>query len=136
MPTVIQPRNWPRPRGYANGIAATGRIVAVGGQIGGRPPAMELPREFAAQFVQAVDNVIEVVRAAGGQPPDIVSMTIFVTDQRPYHAAMKEIGDAWRERFGKHFPAMALVEVKGLMEPRAQVEIQAMAVIEEGAGAP
>lgn len=129
MVRVIQPKGWPRPRGYANGILASGRFLAVAGQIGGKPPSMELPRGLVPQFAQCLNNVVAVVERAGGEPLHVVSMTIFVTDQRQYHSASKEIGKAWRARFGKHYPAMTLVEVKALMEPHALVEIQAMAVL-------
>jgi len=125
---VVQPSGWPRPRGYANGMIATGRLLAIGGQVGA-PPGGPLPRGFVAQFAQAVDNVLAVVAAAGGAPGDVVSLTLFVLDQRPYAAATQEIGEAWRQRFGHHYPAMALVEVKGLIEPEALVEIQGLAVI-------
>lgn len=90
---------------------------------------MELPRGFVEQFAQAVDNVLAVVAAAGGKPTDVISLTIFVTDQRPYQAATKAVGAAWRERFGSHYPAMALVEVKALLEPGALVEIQGLAAV-------
>lgn len=129
MARVIQPKGWPRPRGYANGMLASGRLLAIGGQIGGRPPDMELPRGLAPQFAQCLDNVIAVVTTAGGQPTDVISMTIYVTDQRQYLAIKRDIGAAWRARFGTHYPAMALVEVKALMEPHALVEIQALAVL-------
>jgi len=126
---IIQPKGWVAPRGYANGVLKTGQFLAIGGQIGGKPPGMALERGLPEQFAQCLDNVLAVVEAAGGQARDLVSMTIFVTDQRQYHAANKEITTAWRKRMGKHYPAMALVEVKGLMEPRALVEIQAFAVL-------
>jgi len=129
MGTVVQPAGWPRPRGYAHGMSAQGRILAIGGQIGVHPAERELSRGLLSQFAQCLDNVIEVVQAAGGQASDVISLTIFVTDQRQYHAASKEIGKAWRDRFGKHYPAMALVQVGALMEPRAVIEIQGLAVI-------
>jgi enamine deaminase RidA (YjgF/YER057c/UK114 family) len=104
-------------------------LLAIAGQIGGKPPKMELPRGFSAQFTQALHNVVAVVQAAGGQPTDVISLTIFVTDQRQYHAATEEVGKAWQEIFGKHYPAMALVEVKGLIDAEAVVEMQALAAI-------
>jgi enamine deaminase RidA (YjgF/YER057c/UK114 family) len=110
-------------------MVAAGRMLAVGGQIGGRPPSMELARGMTAQFAQCLDNVLAVVDAAGGRAKDVISMTIYVTDRRAYSAATKEIGAAWRDRFGTHYPAMALVEVTGLLEPEALVEIQALAVL-------
>jgi len=129
MPDLIQPKGWPRPIGYSHGVAATGRLLAIAGQIGGKPPKMELPRGFAAQFTQALHNVVAVVHAAGGKPTDVISLTIFVTDQRQYHAATEEVGKAWQEIFGKHYPAMALVEVKGLIDAEAVVEMQGLAAI-------
>lgn len=129
MPDLIQPKGWPRPKGYAHGVVAAGRLLAIAGQIGGKPPKMELPRGFAAQFTQALHNVAAVVQAAGGKPTDVISMTIFVTDQRQYHAATEDVGKSWQEIFGKHFPAMALVEVKGLIDAEAVVEMQGLAVI-------
>ena len=128
MPEIVQPPGWPRPRGYANGMIATGRLLAIGGQVGARPGA-PLERGFVAQFAAAVDNVVAVVAAAGGQPTDVVSLTLFVTDQHAYHTATKEIREVWRARFHDHYPAMALVEVKGLIEPEALVEIQGLAVL-------
>ncbi|MDZ4696132.1 MAG: RidA family protein [Deltaproteobacteria bacterium] len=126
---IIQPKGWIAPRGYANGILKTGQFLAIGGQIGGKPPGMALERGMPGQFAQCLDNVLAVVHAAGGEPKDLVSMTIYVTDQRQYHAANREIANAWRKRMGKHYPAMALVEVAGLMEQRALIEIQAFAVL-------
>jgi len=129
MSDVILPKGWARPRGYSHGIAASGRLVAIAGQIGGKPPKMELPRGFAAQFNQALDNVLAVVAAAGGEAEHVISLTIYVTDQRLYHAAMEDVSAAWRKHFDKHFPAMALIEVKGLIDSEAVVEVQGLAVV-------
>ena len=129
VPTVIQPRGWPRPRGYANGMLATGRLLAIGGQVGGRPPGMTLVRGLVPQFAQAVDNVLTVVRAAGGSPTDIVSLTIFVTELDQYVAATQPIRAVWRERLGNHYPAMALIGVRALLDAEALVEIQGLAVL-------
>jgi enamine deaminase RidA (YjgF/YER057c/UK114 family) len=129
MPQNIQPKGWPRPRGYANGMLASGRVLAIGGQVGAKPPGMAMSRGLVAQFAQAVDNVVAVVRAAGGAPTDVISMTIFVPEMAQYLAASREIRTVWSERFGNHYPAMALVEVKALIEPEAVVEIQGLAVI-------
>ena len=129
MARVIQPKGWPRPRGYSHGMVAPGRLLAIAGQIGNQPASMDMPRGLVPQFAQCLDNIVQVVNSAGGAATDIISMTIFVTDQRQYHAASADIGTAWRKRFGKHFPAMTLVEVKALMEPHALVEIQALAVL-------
>jgi enamine deaminase RidA (YjgF/YER057c/UK114 family) len=129
MPTVIQPRGWPRPRGYANGMMAAGRLLAIGGQVGGRPPGMTLARGLVAQFAQALDNVLAVVRAAGGSPTDIISLTIFVTELEQYLSATPEIRAVWRERLGNHYPAMALYAVRALLDAEALVEIQGLAVL-------
>lgn len=127
---IVQPPNWPRPRGYANGVVAQGRTVFVAGQIGWNERE-EMQSGFVAQFRQALDNVVAVVRAAGGRPEDIVRVTAYVTDLDAYRAGLGEIGSAWRAILGKHFPAMALVGVAGLVHPEALVEIEATAVLEE-----
>jgi enamine deaminase RidA (YjgF/YER057c/UK114 family) len=123
---VVVP-GWPAPRGYANGRTGAGRAVYVGGQIGWDAAGAFPAGGLVAQFAQALDNVLAVVRAAGGEPGDIATMTVFVTDVAAYRAATRELGAAWRARLGKHFPAMALVEVAALVEPAAVVEIQAVA---------
>jgi enamine deaminase RidA (YjgF/YER057c/UK114 family) len=133
---LVQPAGWPAPRGYANGVVTRGRTLHVAGQIGwdmeGRFPSGDL----AGQFAQALDNVLAIVRAAGGGPEDVARMTVYVTDLDAYRGSLREIGAAWRARFGKHFPAMALVGVAGLVEPRALVEIEAVAALgDEGYGA-
>ncbi len=125
----IQVPGWPAPRGYANGRTGTGRVVHVGGQIGWDEHGAFAAAELVPQFARALDNVIAVVRAAGGAPEDIATMTVYVTDLAAYRSAQKELGTAWRARLGKHFPAMALVGVAGLVEPQAVVEIQATAYV-------
>jgi len=120
---------WPAPRGYANGRTGHGRAVHVAGQIGWDARGQLTATELAPQFAQALDNVIAVVQAAGGVPEDIATMTVYVTDIAAYRAARHELGAAWRARLGKHFPAMALVGVTELVEPRAVVEIQATAYV-------
>ena len=132
MPTVIQPKGWPRPRGYANGMLASGRLLAIGGQVGSRPPGMTLARGLVPQFAQAIDNVIAVVRAAGGTPTDIISLTIFVTELDQYVASTQEIRKVWQERLGNHYPAMALIGARALLDTQALVEIQGLAVIAGG----
>src|SRR5262245_12510153 len=106
---VIQPPDWPAPKGYANGIVARGRTLHVAGQIGWNPQGQIETDDFVEQFARALDNVIAVVRAAGGQPSDIVRMTVYVTDLDAYRTNLRPVGIAWKERLGKHFPAMALV---------------------------
>jgi enamine deaminase RidA (YjgF/YER057c/UK114 family) len=124
---------WPVPRGYANGRTGRGQVVHVAGQIGWDERAAFTASELVPQFAQALDNVVAVVRAAGGVAEDIASMTIFVTDIAAYRGAQKELGAAWRARLGKHFPAMTLVAVSHLVEPQALVEIQATAYVAEAA---
>lgn len=128
---VIVP-GWPPPKGYANGRVGTGRVLHVGGQIGwdleqNFPDKGIFDSAFVAQFAQALENVLAVVRAAGGEREDIASMTVFVTDMETYRGSRKDLGIAWRDRMQSHYPAMALVAVTALFEPEALVEIQAVA---------
>jgi enamine deaminase RidA (YjgF/YER057c/UK114 family) len=125
----IRVPGWPAPRGYANGRAGRGRPVHVAGQVGWDERGELVSAELVPQFIQALDNVIAVVRAAGGVPADIATMTAFVTDVAAYRSGAREIGSAWRARLGRHFPAMTLVGVTGLVEPGAMVEIQATAYV-------
>jgi enamine deaminase RidA (YjgF/YER057c/UK114 family) len=120
---------WPAPRGYANGRTGRGGVVHVAGQIGWDDHGAMMSDELVGQFARALDNVVAVVRAAGGAPEDIATMTVFVTDIAAYRTVGKELGAAWRARLGKHFPAMTLVAVSALVEPRALVEIQATAYV-------
>lgn len=129
---TVQPDGWKAPRGYANGIAVTGagKLVFVAGQIAwDAQQTLVGGTDMAAQFAQALRNVVAVVRAAGGEPQHVVRMTCYVTDKDAYLRATREIGIHWREILGKHFPAMALVEVAGLLETGALVEIEATAAI-------
>lgn len=132
---VIVP-GWPPPKGFSNGRIGRGRVLHVAGQIGCTPDG-EFPEttvfdeKLPEQFGLALDNVIAVVRAAGGKPEDIAEMTVFVTAMAAYRRKRKEIGAVWRERLGKHFPAMALIGVDQLFETKAFVEIQAVAYIGE-----
>jgi len=128
-PVVVA--EWPAPKGYANGTIGRGRVLHVAGQIGWDAGQQIVGDELVAQFAAALDNVLTVVRAAGGGPWDIAEMTIYVTDLPAYRAGAKALGAIWKERMGKHYPAMALVGVAGLVEPRAQVEIQAVAYLED-----
>lgn len=118
--------------GYAHGMRAGG-LVFTSGQIGARGSddgsLRVVSPDLAAQFEKALENVIEVVRAAGGAPGSIAEMTVYVTDMAAYRASRKEIGAAWRKHLGKHFPAMTLVEVRSLVEPDAKVEIRAIAAV-------
>lgn len=128
---VIQPEGWVRPRGYANGIAASGRLLFTAGQIGWNPKLAtpEYSPSFAGQFEQALANVCEVVRAAGGTPEHLTRLTVYVTDKREYLSGLKECGISYRRVLGAHYPAMALVQVAALVEDWAKVEIEGTAVL-------
>ncbi|HEX2093202.1 MAG TPA: RidA family protein [Longimicrobiaceae bacterium] len=129
---ILQPAGWAPPRGYANGVAARGRTVFVAGQIGWDPATGEFGSDdFAAQAGQALRNVAAVLAEAGAGPRHVVRMTWFITDRAAYLASTRELGAAYREVFGRHFPAMSVVVVAGLLEERARVEIEATAVIPE-----
>jgi len=126
---VLLPEGWPRPRGYANGVEATGRTVYVAGQIGWTPEGVFIETGFAGQVRQTIENTLAVLAEAGAGPEHIVRMTWYVVDKREYLAALRDIGAAWRDLIGPHYPAMAVVEVKGLIEDAARVEIETTAVI-------
>ncbi len=128
---AINPESWGEPKGYANGVLAPpgGRLLFVAGQIGWDEKQNIVSDDFALQFAQALSNVVTVVRAAGGSPEHIARLTIYVTDKQLYLADLKGIGASYRELMGRHYPAMALLEVKGLLEPGAMVEIEATAVV-------
>ena len=128
--TIVNPPGLAPPRGYAHGIMAEGPILFVAGQIGWNHQGHIVSDRFADQFDQAMANVLEVVTAAGGAPQSVARLTIYVTDKTEYVAATREVGERYRARMGKHFPAMTLVEVKGLLEPGARVEIEATAVLD------
>ena len=128
---IVQPEGWVRPRGYSNGIVGEGRMLFIAGQIGWDPrkETPTFPETFAGQFDQALANVIEVLKAAGGAPENLTRMTVYVIDKREYLASVREVGEAWRKHIGKHYPAMALVVVAGLLEDLARVEIEATAML-------
>ncbi len=125
---IVNPESLGAPRGWNHGLVAPagGRLLFVAGQVGVTDGA---PAEFAAQFATALDRVLEVVRAAGGGPEHIARMTVYVTDLDAYRASRPVLGEAWRARFGRHYPAMALVGVAGLVDAGARVEIEATAVL-------
>jgi enamine deaminase RidA (YjgF/YER057c/UK114 family) len=131
MSRVIHVPGFPKPRGYANGVVASGRQLFVAGQIAWDKDARIVSPDFATQFLQALDNVIAVVRAAGGGTEHIVKLLAFVTDLEQYRAATKAIGEGWRARMGSYYPAMSMVKVAGLLEPGALVEIEGVAVLPE-----
>ena len=124
----LQPEGWPRPKGYANGVAAEGRMVFVAGQIG-----WDASGRFAdglvAQLRQTLENTVAVLAEGGASPTDIVRMTWYVTDRDAYDADLAGIGTAYRDVIGRHYPAMAVVQVVGLMEREAMIEIETTAVI-------
>jgi enamine deaminase RidA (YjgF/YER057c/UK114 family) len=131
MTHVVTPLHFPKPRGYANGIVASGRQLFISGQIAWDKEARIVSTDFATQFLQALDNVIAVVREAGGGTQHLVKLTVFVTDLDAYRASTRDIGEGWRARMGKHYPAMSLVKVAGLLEPGAMVEIEGIAMLPE-----
>jgi enamine deaminase RidA (YjgF/YER057c/UK114 family) len=126
---VILPAGWPRPKGYANGVVATGKTLFMAGMIGWDANGQFHSDDFAVQARQALKNIADVLREAGGVPANIVRMTWYVTDKREYLAASREVGQAFREIVGAYNAAMTAVEVKSLMEDRAKVEIEATAVL-------
>jgi enamine deaminase RidA (YjgF/YER057c/UK114 family) len=126
---VITPSHFPKPRGYSNGMLGSGRFLHIAGQIAWDKDARIVSPDFATQFLQSLDNVIAVVREAGGATEHIVKLLAFVTDLDAYRAAQKAIGEGWRARMDKHYPAMSLVKVAGLLEPGALVEIEGVALL-------
>jgi len=126
---TILPPGWPRPKGYSNGVAARGEVLAIAGMIGWDAQERLVSPEFVPQFRQALENVRAVVDAAGGAPEHILSLTIYVVDKRQYCASLAEVGRVYREVLGRNFPTMALVQVADLLEPGALVEIQGLAVL-------
>lgn len=129
--TFVQPEGFSKPKGYSNGVITRGPTLYVAGQIGWNAQGVFERKDLPGQFAQALDNVLAVVRAAGGKPESIAKMTVYVTDLDAYRNSLREVGSAWRERLGKHFPAMALVGVAGLVEREALIEIEAVAVLDD-----
>ncbi len=126
---VLQPAGWKVPSGYANGVVASGPMVFVGGQIGWNADQAFESDDFVDQVRQALKNVLAVLAEAGAGPQHIVRLTWFVIDKREYVSRLKEVGEAYRSVIGRNFPPMTLVEVKGLVEDRAKVEIEATAML-------
>lgn len=129
LPEAVVVPGWPRPRGYANGVVGAGRVLFVAGQIGWDEAGRFAGPDLASQFDRALANVVAVVKAAGGRPEHVASMTIYVTDIDAYRSGLAAVGAAWRAHMGMVFPAMALVAVTALVEPQAVVEIQAHAIL-------
>jgi len=128
---ILLPPGWPRPRGYANGIAAHGRLVVTGGVVGWDEQERFVAESLAGQFRQVLLNTLAILREGGAGPEHVVRMTWYVTSIADYRAGLSEIGAAWRELMGRNYPAMAVVEVTGLVEPAARIEIETMAVVPE-----
>ena len=131
---IVNPGALGEPKGWNNGLLAPagGRVLFVAGQAGWENGASGTPPGFVDQFARALDKVLAVVREAGGSPDDVARVTIYTTDLAAYRASLKPLGEAWRARLGKHYPAVAMLEVKGLVDEGAVVEIEATAVIGGG----
>ena len=128
---ILQPPNWPRPKGYSNGVSASGRMIFTAGVVGWDEHASFPEYTLHGQFVQALRNTLQILAEDGAGPKHIVRMTCYVTNRHEYMASRDEIGVAWKDIMGANYPAMALVEVKGLVESAAKVEIETTAVVEE-----
>lgn len=128
---IVNPRSLGEPKGWNNGLLAPagGRLLFVAGQAGWEEGAAGDPPDFAAQFSRALDKVLAVIAEAGGRPEDLARLTIYVTDLAAYRASRRVVGESWRARLGRFYPAVALVEVKGLMDRGAMVEMEATALI-------
>ena len=127
----LLPPGWPRPKGYANGVSARGRVIVTAGVVGWNAEEMFERADLAGQFAQALRNIVAILAEDGSGPEHIVRMTCYVTDIEEYRRSLGEIGAAWRETIGRHYPAMAVVGVAALVEPAAKIEIEAMAVVDE-----
>ncbi len=130
--STLLPPGWPRPKGYANGIAASGRLVFTGGVVGWDEQERFVADSLAGQFRQVLANTLAILAQGGAGPEHIVRMTWYVTSIAEYRAGLTQIGAAWRARMGKNFPTMAVVEVSALVEPQARIEIETIAVVPEG----
>ena len=126
---ILQPPGWPRPRGYSNGVAGEGRLVFVAGQIGWDAAGTIVSDDLVAQLRQTLENTLAVLREAGAGPEHVARMTWYVTDKGEYLARTRELGETYRALMGRHYPAMAVVEVKALIEERAKIEIETTAVV-------
>jgi len=126
---ILQPPSWARAKGFANGIAASGKLVFIAGQVGWTGQGEWKEKSFAGQFRQTLRNILDVLAEAKGKPEHIVRLTWYVLDRDEYLASLKEVGAAYRELMGRHYPTMAVVQVSGLVEREAKLEIEATAVI-------
>ena len=129
MLKTLQPDGWAKPAGYANGISARGRVIHVAGQIGWNKDSRFESDDLVDQVAQALRNIVDVLACAGATPAHVTSLTWYFLDKREYVARLSEIGVVYRDIIGKHFPAMTAVQVSSLIEDRAKVEIQAIAVV-------
>jgi enamine deaminase RidA (YjgF/YER057c/UK114 family) len=130
MMQILQPPGWARPKGYSNGVAVKGgKTVYIAGQVGWSAEEKFVEKGFGGQFRQALANIVAVLAEAGGRPEHIVRLTWFVIDRDEYMGSLKEVGAAYREIIGKHYPAMSVVQVAGLVEAGARLEIEATAVV-------
>ncbi len=129
-PTVLRPKDWPQPKGYSDGMVAAGRVVVTGGVVGWDSRA-KFPDGLAAQTKQTLENIVAIIAEAGAEPKHIVRLTWYITDIENYLLLQREIGTVYREVMGKHFPAMAVVQVVRLVEKAALVEIEATAILPE-----
>jgi enamine deaminase RidA (YjgF/YER057c/UK114 family) len=128
---ILQPPGWAKAKGFSNGIAASGKLVFIAGQVGWTGEGKWQARDFAGQFRQALQNIISVLKEANGEPQHIVRLTWYVLDKKEYLGALKEVGAAYRQLMGRHYPVMSVVQVGGLVEDEARLEIEASAVIPE-----
>ena len=128
---ILQPPDWVRPKGYSNGVAAKGAMVFVSGMVGWNQEGKFVATDFAGQTRQALQNIVAVLNEANAKPEHIVRMTWYVLDKNEYTAVAREIGPIYREIIGRHFPAMTVVQVSGLLETQARLEIEVTAVVPE-----
>ena len=129
--TILQPPGWPRPKGYANGISASGRTIYTAGVIGWDESEMLVSHRLDLQFEQVLKNIVAILAEGGAKPEHVVRMTVYITDRPQYLKLRDELAPIWKSIMGSHYPAMALVEVKGLVNQSALVEIEATAVVPE-----
>jgi enamine deaminase RidA (YjgF/YER057c/UK114 family) len=129
MITILQPPGWARPKGFSHGVCASGKLVFIAGQVGMTEQGQWQETSFAGQFRQALQNILQILAQAKGRPEHIVRLTWFVLDKQEYLNSLKAVGEAYRELMGRHYPAMAVVQVSGLVEDEARLEIEATAVI-------
>jgi enamine deaminase RidA (YjgF/YER057c/UK114 family) len=129
MIEILQPPSWARPKGFSHGVSATGKLVFIAGQVGTTGQGQWKETSFAGQFRQTLKNILAVLAEANGKPEHIVRLTWYVLDKQEYLNSLKTVGEAYRELMGRHYPAMAVVQVSGLVEDDARLEIEATAVI-------